>query len=290
MLRAAIQGIHGSFHHAAALEYLGNQTQVVPCATFKELTKKVENGETEFGVMAVENTIAGSLLQNYQLIMKTPVHIVGEIYARIRQNLMALPGQTIHDIHTVRSHPVALEQCREYFDNKPGVRLVESEDTALSAKEIADEKVYGKAAIAPYTAAELYGLEIIAEAIETNSANYTRFWILSPDKNTDTSKINKASLSFTLKHKMGNLSQVLSVLSFYGINLTKIQSLPIIGREWEYRFFVDVVFEDYDRYSAAITAMKPLTEKTTILGEYTEGEKISSNAQKKASVSNLNNE
>ncbi len=273
MTSAAIQGIHGSFHHIAALSYLGQDTGVVPCATFSELMQKVESRQVDFGVMAVENTIAGSLLPNYRLIVKTPVFIVGEIYVRIRQNLMALPGQKIADIKAVHSHPIALEQCREYFDTWSGIRLVETEDTALSAREISKQQAKGRAAIASYSAAELYGLEILAEGIETNTANYTRFWILSCEENLQATGTNKASLSFSLEHEIGNLSQILSVLAFYKINLTKIQSLPILGKAWEYHFFIDVIFDDYVRYQKAMDSVKPLAESVVILGEYSEGEK-----------------
>lgn len=273
MKNAAIQGIRGSFHHAAAIDYLGREIEVVPCTTFKEIIQKVENNQVEFGVMAVENTIAGSLLPNYRLIVKTPINIVGEIYSRIQQNLIALPGQSMADIRSVHSHPIALEQCREFFDEWPEIRLVESEDTALSAREITEQSAYGKAAIASKTAAELYGLDMLAEGIETNKANYTRFWILNQHENPITPKINKSSLSFSLKHETGNLSQVLSVLAFYKINLTKIQSIPMIGKAWEYHFFIDVIFDDYEHYKAAIASVNPLTENIEILGEYSEGEK-----------------
>lgn len=273
MTTAAIQGIPGSFHHAAAHKYLGRDTRLVACATFKQLIRKLEAREVDFGVMAVENTIAGSLLPNYRLIVKTPVTIVGEIYLRIEQNLMALPGQNLTDIRTVHSHPIALEQCREFFETWPQMRLVESEDTALSARDIFEQQAFGKAAIASDIAAELYGLEILQKGIETDKVNYTRFWILSHDRNLDPSQINKASLSFSLKHETGNLSQILSVLAFYKINMTKIQSLPIIGKAWEYHFFVDVIFDDYDRYRAAIASVVPLADSVEKLGEYAEGDK-----------------
>ncbi len=246
---------------------------MVPCTTFREIIKKVENREVEFGVMAVENTIAGSLIPNYRLIVKTPLIIVGEIYVRIRQNLMVLPGQKLADIHAIYSHPIALEQCRDYLDTLPDIRLVESEDTALSAKEIANQNSRGRGAIASYAAAELYGLEILAEGVETNPSNYTRFWILSHENYLDPSKINKASLSFSLEHQTGNLSQVLSLLAAQKINLTKIQSLPIIGKAWEYHFFIDVIFDDYARYREAIALIKPLAQSIEILGEYAQGEK-----------------
>jgi len=273
MTKAAIQGVHGSFHHTAANNFLGADTEVVPCATFKDIINRVESRAVAFGVMAVENTIAGSLLPNYRLIVKTPLKIVGEIYLRIGQNLMALPGQSLADIRTVHSHPIALEQCREFFDDWPNIRLVESEDTALSAKHIAEQQSMAKAAIASDIAARLYGLEMLAEGIETNPANYTRFWVLSPTPTLEPARINKASLSFSLKHETGNLSQILSVLAFYKINLTKIQSLPMIGKAWEYHFFVDVIFDDYARYQSAIRSVEPLAESVQVLGEYEEGEK-----------------
>ena len=270
---AAIQGIEGSFHHAAARDYLGEGVEVCPCLSFSELIHRVEQGSADVGVMAVENTIAGSLLPNYRLIVKTPLYIVGEVYAHIRQNLMALPGQTLNDIKSVHSHPIALEQCREYFEDKPEIRLVESEDTALSAREISEQQLKGRAAIAGNTAAELYDLEIMAMGIETNKVNYTRFWVLSRDINPSGRHINKASLSFILQHRTGQLSEVLSILASQQINLTKIQSLPRIGTAWEYHFFIDVLFEDYARYSRAISAIRPLTEELMILGEYAEGAK-----------------
>ena len=273
MQRAAIQGIEGSFHHAAARDYLGSEVEICPCISFSELIQQVEQGRADVGVMAVENTIAGSLLPNYRLIVKTPLHIVGEIYAHIRQNLMALPGQGLADIQTVHSHPIALEQCRAYFEDKPEIRLVESEDTALSARNIAELQLHGRAAIAGRTAAELYGLEILADGIETNKVNYTRFWVLSRERNPAGTHLNKASLSFILQHRPGQLSQLLSILAAQQINLTKIQSLPRIGSAWEYHFFIDVLYADYDHYSRAIAAIRPLTEELEILGEYTEGAK-----------------
>jgi len=273
MTKAAIQGVQGSFHHSAADDFLGADTEVVPCSTFKEIIDRVESREVEFGVMAVENTIAGSLLPNYRLIVKTRLKIVGEVYLRIGQNLMAIPGQSLTSIRTVHSHPIALEQCREYFDDWPDMRLVESEDTALSARHIAEQQTTGKAAIASDKAAQLYGLEILAKGIETNPANFTRFWILSPTPILDPARVNKASLSFSLQHETGNLSQILSVLAFYKINLTKIQSIPMIGKAWEYHFFVDVIFDDYERYQSAIRSVEPLAESVQVLGEYQEGEK-----------------
>ncbi len=269
----AIQGIEGSFHHTAAEDYLGPDCGVVPCLTFREVIERLERAEVDLGIMAVENTIAGSLLPNYQLILQTPVKIVGEVYARIEQNLMALPGQGLEDIRSVHSHPIALAQCREFFDRLPSARLVESEDTALSAREIAKHRIEGRAAIAGSTAAQLYGLEILVRGIETNKTNYTRFWVLSHDSSDKPGQVNKASLCFSLKHQTGYLARVLSVFADHGINLTKIQSLPILGTAWEYRFFVDLIFEDLQRYRGAMAAVKPMIESLSVLGEYREGDK-----------------
>lgn len=273
MKTAAIQGIQGSFHHAAAEDYLGPDCKVVPCLNFREVINRLEQNDVDLGIMAVENTIAGSLLPNYQLILQTPIQIVGEVYARIEQNLMALPGQQLDDISTVHSHPIALEQCREFFDTLPIIRLVESEDTALSAREIAEKQVKGRAAIAGAAAARLYGLNILKKGIETNKINYTRFWVLSGEDNPPGSTPNKASLSFSLKHQTGYLARVLSIFADHRINLTKIQSLPILGAAWEYRFFVDLIFDDYSRYQASMRAVEPLIESLAVLGEYCEGSK-----------------
>lgn len=273
MTRAAIQGIQGSFHHAAARLYLGPEIEVLPCHTFAELIDSVETAHADFGIMAVENTIAGSLLPNYRLIVNTPLFIVGEIYLRIKQNLLALPGQRLADIHSVHSHPIALEQCREYLARHPEMRLLEAEDTALSARAIAQDQILGRAAIAGHEAAELYGLEILATGIETHPSNYTRFWVLNRNAKPGRGKINKASLSFSLQHSPGMLAKLLTVLADHNINLSKIQSLPIIGKAWEYHFFVDLVFIDRTHYETALATIKPMTESLRVLGEYLQGEK-----------------
>jgi prephenate dehydratase len=202
--------------------------------------------------------------------------IVGEIYLRIRQNLVALPGQKIDDLKEVYSHPMAILQCQGFFDNYPAIKLIESIDTALSAKEIREKELKGIGAIASDLAAAKYELEILAEAIETNKMNYTRFLILREinGHKTDISKVNKASLHFALAHRSGSLSKILSILSYYDINLTKIQSMPIMGRDWEYQFYVDVVFEDYEWYRKSLDAIAPFTSELGILGEYEHGKSI----------------
>ncbi len=272
MKRIAIQGIKGSFHEQAARMFYENHEHVSPviveCRSFEDEYKKMETGEADAAVMAIENTISGGLLPNFELLRKYERKIKGEVFLRIRQNLMALPGQTIEDIKEVRTHYMAMNQTREFFKNYPWIRLVEADDTAKGASEVALQGLMGVGAVASELAAELYGLEIISESIETYKQNYTRFLILDDGIEVDKSMINKSSMCFTLPHTPGSLAHVLTILSFYGMNLTRIQSLPIPGREWQYFFYVDVKFEDYLRYSQAIAAVRPLMEDLNILGEY----------------------
>jgi prephenate dehydratase len=204
------------------------------------------------------------------------MQIIGEIYLRIRQNLVALKGQKIEDIKVVYSHPMAILQCQLFFDNYPDITLIEGIDTALSAKMIRDENLLGKGAIASDLAAEKYNLEILAPGIETNKMNYTRFLILREANGPveDTSIVNKASIHFALANKTGSLSKILSILSYYDINLSKIQSLPIMGKDWEYQFYVDVIFDDYDWYKKSLEAIRPFTSELGILGEYIKGKSI----------------
>ncbi len=218
--------------------------------------------------------MAGSILPNYSLLLHSKMTVIGEIYLRIRQNLVALPGQKITDIKEVFSHPMALLQCQTFFDDYPEIILVDSIDTALSAKKIAEEKLMGIGAICSDLAARKYNLDIIAEEIETHKNNYTRFLILE-DKNGgvfNDKNVNKASISFALAHKIGSLSKILSILSYYEINLSKIQSMPIIGRDWEYQFYIDVEFTNYEIYRQALKAVEPFTADVYILGEYYKGE------------------
>jgi len=272
----AIQGGLGSFHYIAAREYfITEHIEVLTCESFSELFKSLNNSVANFGILAIENVIAGSILSNYKLLEESDLNILGEIYLRIKQNLMALSGQNLSDIKEVHSHPMALMQCGNFFNKHPEMKLIESIDTALSAKEIRDKKMLGVAAIAGNFAAELYNLEILQGGIETNKKNQTRFLVIGKEQNSlDTDKINKASLCFELPHKRGSLSQVLSVLAFYDINLTKIQSLPIIDKEWEYLFYIDLMFNNYSRYIQSIEAIKPLISKIEILGEYESGKKV----------------
>ncbi|MBT7302409.1 MAG: prephenate dehydratase [Victivallales bacterium] len=270
--RVAIQGIQGSFHDIAARQYFGDEITIVPCTTFAEQFAALDTYAADTAMMAIENSVAGSILSNYSLVRSSRARIVGEIYLRIAQNLMALPGQRVEDITEVRSHPMAINQSRVWFDAHPHIRLVEWGDTASSAKVIADEGLMGVGAIASELAAEMYGLELLGREIETNKRNYTRFLILSEhDIKGLEGHPDKASLCFSLPHQPGSLARALSILSYYDVDLSKIQSLPIIGREWQYLFYIDLAFDDPVRYRQALSAMRPLTETFEELGEYQRG-------------------
>ncbi|MDR0538117.1 MAG: prephenate dehydratase [Tannerellaceae bacterium] len=274
--RIAIQGIKGSFHDVAAHSYFeGEDLEIVGCDSFKGVVSEMKKDSGILGVMAIENTIAGSLLQNHELIRQSGFRIVGEYKLRISLSLSALPGVSVGEIEEVCSHPIALMQCSDFLGTMPGVRIVERDDTASSASRIAHEQLRSHAAICSRHAADLYGLETLFDGIETNKRNFTRFLVLADSWVADELLRgvvrNKASLVFTLPHAVGSLSQILSVLSFYDMNLTKIQSLPVIGREWQYLFYIDLTFGDYTRYKQALDAVVPLTKDFIILGEYAEG-------------------
>ncbi len=270
--KVAIQGVKGCFHEQAARQFYQDHGHIVPeiveCATFNGLYRSMDLGEADAAVMAIENTVSGGLLPNFELLRKYDRKIRGEVFLRIQQNLMALPGQTIEDIKEVRTHYMAINQTREFFKNYPWIRLVESEDTAKSAAEVAQLGLKGVGAVASELAAQLYGLEILAESIETYKQNFTRFLIFDDALEVDTTKVNKASMCFTLSHTPGSLAHVLTILSFYGMNLTRIQSLPIPGQEWQYFFYVDIKFDNHLRYEQALAAVRPLMEDLNILGEY----------------------
>jgi prephenate dehydratase len=270
--RVAIHGVKGCFHEQAARLFYQEHGHIVPqtveCLTFDDLYKSVDNGMADAAVMAIENTVSGGLLPNFELLRKYDRKIKGEVFLRIQQNLMALPGQSIEDIKEVRTHYMAINQTREFFKDYPWIRLVESEDTAKSAADVALGGLKGVGAVASTLAAELYGLDILAESIETYKQNFTRFLILDDALAVDKTKVNKSSMCFTLPHAPGSLAHVLTILSFYGMNLTRIQSLPIPGQEWQYFFYVDIKFDDYVRYEQALAAVRPLMEDLNILGEY----------------------
>jgi prephenate dehydratase len=248
----------------------------VPSLTFKDLFQSLKHQHADYGIMAIENLVAGSILPNYNLLRESNNKIIGEIYLRIIQNLVVLPGQTIDQITEVYSHPMAILQCQKFFEEYPHIRLIESVDTALSAKEIAEKKLKNIGAISSSQAAQKYGLEIIAESIETNKVNYTRFLILA-DKDEQIEydeEVNKSSLQFALAHEIGSLAKILSIFSYFNINLTKIHSIPILGKEWEYFFYVDVEFSDYKMYRHSLESIKPFTSEMAILGEYHKGKSI----------------
>lgn len=275
MKRVAIQGVKGCFHEIAAREFFqGEEIDAVECETFEELFDTVKR-EGIIATLAIENTIAGSLLQNHILLKESGLKIAGEQKIRIRHNLVALPGQELESIKEVYSHPIALMQIRNFLEDHKFLKAVEWDDTASSAKMIAREQCMGKAGVCSEWAAEIYGLEILAKGIETNKRNFTRFLVISDPWTVDDLKKdqtpNKASLVFRLPHDEGSLARVLSIMSYYGMNLTKIQSMPIIGREWEYEFYVDLRFEDYLKYKQSLEAFQPLTLDLIILGEYREG-------------------
>ena len=242
--------------------------EVVECSSFEDLYKRMDEGSADAAIMAIENTVSGGLLPNFELLRKYDRKIKGEVFLRIKQNLMTLPGQKIEDLHEVRSHYMAINQTRPFFEDYPWIRLVEYGDTAKSAADIVKEGINGVGAIASDLAADIYGLEIIAESIETYKQNFTRFLILDDELKVNKAAINKASMCFTLTHTPGSLAHVLTILSFYGMNLTRIQSLPIPGQEWQYFFYVDIKFDDYVRYEQALSAVRPLMEDLNILGEY----------------------
>lgn len=277
--QVAIQGIEGCYHDAAARQYfsmLPNPETVAPvaCETFPQLFERLEFDPSLIGVVAIENTIAGPLLQNHELLRRSQLRIIGEHKMRISHVLAALPGQSISDIHEVRSHPMALMQCEQYLHHVfPTARLRETFDTAGSARMISQEGATGVAAVCGELAAGLYGLDILARSIETNKRNFTRFLILAdpltaPSLAPEECEADKASIVFTLPHTQGALSKVLTILSFYDINLSKIQSTPILGREWEYRFYIDLTFNSPTRYQKAIDAVRPLMSDFKELGLY----------------------
>ena len=274
--KVAIQGIAGSYHDIAARQYFeGDEVETIPCNTFRDVISTNKKDPKILGLKAIENTIAGSLLQNHELIRESDFSIIGEYKLRISHSLVALPGTKICDVTEVNSHPIALMQCSDFLDTIPQAKVVEKEDTAGSAQWIAQNKLKGHAAICGKLAAEIYGMEVLAEGIETNKRNFTRFLAIADrwtaDEMQRNTVKNKASLVFALPHTAGSLSKVLSVLSFYDMNLSKIQSLPIIGREWEYLFYINLTFSDYTRYRQALDAIRPLTKDLKILGEYAEG-------------------
>ena len=273
MKKVAIQGIKGSFHDIAAHQFFANEEiELICCETFEELFDTMKKDSSLLAMMAIENTIAGSLLHNYELLRASNLTIVGEHKLHIEHSLLCLPDEDINDIREINSHPVALMQCRDFLKQFRNCKIVEADDTAGAAEAISRLGLKGHAAICSKYAAPIYHMKVLREAIEDNKHNFTRFLCLCDPWNADairrTRQINKSSIVFSVPHEKGELSHVLSVLSFYDINMTKIQSLPIIGHEWEYLFYVDITFADYSRYRQCIEAIRPLTRQISILGEY----------------------
>ena len=270
----AIQGAEGSNHHKVARDFYGTSIVLKECMSFDALVDSLLDASAKFGVMALENTIAGSIIPNYALIDSNNLHIIAEEYLNIHHHLMCLKGQKIENIKEVWSHPMALLQCKEFFKKYPHIKLVEDVDTAEVAKRISNENLVGIGAIAPKIASEIFDLEIIEDEIQTIKENATRFVIVQTDApNNKNEEINKASLKFQLNHKRGSLAAILNVLSDCKMSLTKIQSLPVIETLWKYSFFVDVTFEDYKDYEKAKTIIEIMAEEFKVLGTYKNGRK-----------------
>lgn len=273
-MKIAIQGIKGSFHHIVANKYFGNDIELAECMSFTEIPVLLNEGKVDSAVMAIENSIAGAILPNYALIDEFDLSIEGEIFINIHHHLMGMKGQSLSDIKEVWSHPMALLQCRKFFRERPEIKLIEEKDTAEVARRIKEKGLKGIGAIASSMAAELYDLEVIADDIQTIKNNSTRFFILK--KNNDApyhpSKLgsvkDKASLKFITKHDAGSLAEVLDIFGKHDLNLTKIQSLPIIDKPWNYAFFIDLVIDDFVLYKNALHLISKKVNHLKILGEY----------------------
>src|SRR5690242_10682852 len=272
MAKVSIQGYEGSFHQVAAQLYFGKKCEVIPCDTFRDVVRIAENKkESDGGVMAIENSIAGSILANYNLLQKSKLKIIGEIYLQIRQNLLVNPGVKLDEIREVHSHTMAIQQCHDFLDQYKW-KLVETEDTALSAKHVHQHKSKHIAAIASKLAAELFDLNIIAPNIHTLKNNYTRFLVLQPEGTTsEIENADKASVYFHTDHSKGSLAKVLTRIADDGINLSKLQSFPIPGSDFKYSFHADMEFESPEQFLSVIKKIKPLTAELKVYGVYKRG-------------------
>ena len=274
--RVSIQGYEGSFHQIAAQQFLGQDVEVIPCATFREVMQVASSKESDGGFMAIENSIAGSILPNYSLLQKGNLKISGEIYLQIHQNLLVNPGVSLNDIREVHSHPMALLQCSNFFEQHPHWKLVETEDTALSAKHLHQHRHKHAAAIASTLAAELFQLSILAPSIQTNKNNFTRFLYLQrTDAAENGADVNKASVNFYTDHTRGSLARVLQKIADAGINLSKLQSMPIPEREWQYSFHADMEFETRSDFERVLQSLKDVTEHLKVYGVYKKGITVS---------------
>lgn len=265
--RVAIQGIRASFHEEAAFKFFGEDIETVECNSFKQTCEELKHKKADYVVMAIENSIAGSLLPNYSLLREYNFPIVGEVYLPIQLHLLALPGVKFEDIKYVTSHPIAIRQCIDFFDEYPHLNIIESNDTAACAKKIREENLTDTVAIANQLAAKLYNLDIMERRIESNKKNYTRFLILTSQAD-DKLPINKASLCFQVSNAAGSLSKVLNIFADHQINLTKIQSMPILGKRNEYNFYVDIEWKEQSDYDSSIRKVLKHTVNFTIMGEY----------------------
>jgi prephenate dehydratase len=273
-IRVAIQGTKASFHEEAAFKFFGKDIQTIECVSFKQTCESMQKNEADFVVMAIENSIAGSLLPNYTLIRDYNFRITGEVYLPIELHLMALPGVKFEDIRFVTSHPIALRQCIDFIDQFPQLQVVESSDTAACAKKIRDEQLTDTVAIANTLAAELYGLNIIERRIESNRKNYTRFLILKNNAEDEVPTANKASICFQVGNAVGSLSKVLNIFAEQGINLSKIQSMPVLGKRNEYNFYIDIEWADHTSYDIAIRKVLKYAVNFNIMGEYTKNDEV----------------
>jgi prephenate dehydratase len=269
MNKIAIQGIPGSFHHEAAEKIFGPSHQWVACMTFPELTDHVAEGRAGYGLMAVENSLVGGMLPNFSLVREASLHVTGELYMRISQNLMALPGTHISELKEVHSHPMALMQSEHFFRKLPHIRLIESADTALSARDIAERQLIGIGAVGSKKAAALYGLKLLAESIETDSENYTRFWVLSKTEIPAQNNVPvKASVAFVAPHQSGSLANILQPIANAGINLSMLQSLPLVGKSWEYVFHADMLCQNRTEALYIIRTLQERLSQLWIMGIY----------------------
>lgn len=271
--RVAIQGIKASFHEEAAFKFFGTDIETIECESFKKTCEVLKNKQADYVVMAIENSIAGSLLPNYSLLREYNFSVIGEVYLAIQLHLMALPGVKFEDIKYVQSHPIAIRQCSDFFDEFPQLKVVESSDTAACAKKIREENLTDTAAIANSLAAKLYDLQIMERRIESNKKNYTRFLILA-NKPIENAEINKASLSFQVGNAVGALAEVLNIFAENKINLSKIQSMPVLGKRNEYNFYVDIEWKNQANYDTAIRKVLKHTVNFTIMGEYLKNDKV----------------
>lgn len=271
--KVAIQGFQASFHEAAARQFFGQEIELFECATFPQVFNAIKNGTADYAVCAFENALAGSILPNYALLRNANLEIFGEVYLCIEMNLLALPGQKIEDIEEIHSHPMAILQCQQFLEAFPHIRLVESSDTGFAAQEIKDKQIEKRAAIAGKRAAEVFELDTLAADIHDNKRNFTRFLALRKRNGELVRGINKSSISFRANHTAGSLAKILTIVGEHGINLNKIQSLPVVGEEWKYYFYVDLRFEDFANYRKMMDEIEPLTRDLKILGEYQQGEK-----------------